>query len=150
MTWWWTALALPAALTHFALWALLLIFGVKTYRSCKLESLPWLGIYIVASIGVEVVWSAPGLSDSTYMDQGFTFPLQALAGFMSGSARLALAILLLADFLFLLSRAGTSIEGALEERLVKVRERSATWGIIMLLLMLAKAGLGVILFLQFP
>ena len=37
---------------------------------------------------------------------------------------------------------------ALENRLLKVRGRSATWGIIMLILMLAKAGLGVTFFLR--
>jgi len=144
MTGWWSELALlPAALPRLAIWVLLLIFGIKTYRSCKLESLPWLGIYIVASAGVGVLWT--GVEHGT--EWGRTWALQYLGWFLSGSARLVVAILLLSDLQFVLSQAGAAMEGRFLSNLARVRERSTTWGIVMLVLLLLKAALGMTLYL---
>ena len=129
------------------MWVLLLIFGIKTYRSCKLESLPWLGIYIVASAGVGVVWIGTELGDSTSMERGLPLALQYLGVFLSGSASLVVAILLLSDLQFVLSQAGIPVEGRFLSKLAKVRERSTTWGIVMLALLLLKAALGMGLYL---
>ena len=149
MTGWWSELALllPAAFPNIAIWLLVLIFGIKAYRSCKLESLPWLGIYIVASAGVGVLWIGTGLGHSTSMEGGSTMALQYLGWFLSGSARLVVAILLLSDLQFVLSQAGIPVEGRFLNKLAKVRERSTTWGIVMLAPVLLKAALGMSLYL---
>lgn len=148
MTGWWSELALlPAALPGLAIWVLLLIFGIKTYRSCKLESLPWLGIHIVASAGVGIVWFGTELGHGTSMERGLPSALPYLGVFLLGSARLVVAILLLSDLQFVLSQAGIAVEGRFLNKLAKVRERSTTWGLVMLVLLLLKAALGITLYL---
>ena len=52
-------LAVLAWAPTLALCALLLIFGIKTSRSCKLESLRWLGVYIFGSAVLS--WASPAV-----------------------------------------------------------------------------------------
>ena len=70
-----------------------------------------------------------------------------LGWFLFGSARLVVAILLLSDLQFVLSQAGIPVEGRFLNKLARVRERSTTWGIVMLVLLLLKAALGMGLYL---
>ncbi len=118
-----------ALLPRLALWVLLLIVGVEAYRRYELVSLPWLALYIVASFGVEVVWKALDVHDILW------------AAFLHDATRLVLAILVLSDVLFVLSKANIAVEGRLWNKLIRVRERSTTWGIVMLILLLSSAAL---------
>lgn len=63
------------------------------------------------------------------------------AVFLHDAARLVVAVLILSDVLFVLSKANIAIEGRLWDKLTKVRERSTTWGMVMLILLLSSAAL---------
>ena len=63
------------------------------------------------------------------------------AVFLHDAARLVLAILVLSDVLFVLSKANIAVEGRLWDKLTRVRERSTTWGMVMLILLLSSAAL---------
>lgn len=116
---------------RLALWVLLLLVGVEAHRRYKLASLPWLALYIVASYGVEVVWEALGAHGILWV-------------FLHDAARLLLAILILSDVLFVLSKANIAWEGRLWDKLIRVREHSTTWGIVMLILLLSSAALALV------
>ena len=140
-------------------WALLLFFGIKTYRSCRLDSLPWLGIYIIASFGVSLV--SPSLTGQAIDSMAMGFPpfgwtlgefhvtLAYGRAFFSNSAQLVLAILILSDIAFLLSKAGVAVEWGFLNRLIRVRERSTAWGLVMLIPLLLEPGLSLMLYLYY-
>ena len=149
-----------------ALWVLLLIFGIKTSRGCKLESLPWLGVYIISTVGLALAWPVlmaqvvSSIQEAIQYRQGEGDPFGLTLGelqvtlaycgtFFSNSARLVLGTLILADIAFLLSKAGAAMEGKFLNSLLRVRECSNTWGIVMLILLLSKAALGMMLYLYY-
>lgn len=146
-------------LPALVLWTLLLIFGVKTYRSCRLDSLPWLGIYFLVSFGSS--FGSPLLTgqaiDSMAMDVplfGWTLgelqvTLIHVRTFLWSSARLVLVVLVLSDIAFLLSKAGVAVEWGVLNRLIRVRERSTAWGLVMLIPLLLEPALSLVLYLYY-
>ncbi len=143
-------LAVLAWAPTLVLCALLLIFGIRMSRSCKLESLRWLGVYIFGS-GV-LAWASPAvrlgveLSDLDRVPGGWTAAtffvfLSYCGAFLSNLAGLVLGILILSDILFLLSKSGVAIKGGLLNWLLKVRDGSLIWGSAIVILLLAKLGL---------
>lgn len=141
-------LAVLAWAPTLVLCALLLIFGHKTSRSCKLQSLPWLGVYVFLSVVLSLSW--PVLSrhaiDSMGMERvpfgwsvaAFAVLLHYCGAFLSNLAGLVLGILILADMLFLLSKSGVAVEGGLLNRLMRLREWSTILGGAIVVLLLSK------------
>ena len=133
--------------------ALLLIFGIKTSRSCKLESLRWLGVYIFGSAVLS--WASPAVrlgAEIAGMDRvpsGWTVAtffvfLSYCGAFLSNLGGLVLGILILSDILFLLSKSGVAIEGGLLNRLLRVRDGSIIWGSVIVVLLFAKLAVTLI------
>lgn len=141
----------------FVLCALLLTFGIRTRESCKLESLPWLGVYVLGSVVLSLSW--PVLISQAIDPMGmegapfgwsvaaFAVLLHYCGAFLSNLAGLALGLLILSDLVFLLSKSGVAVEGGLLNRLIRVRERGTTWGTVMSILLFSKLALVVILYL---
>ena len=145
--------------------ALLLIFAIKTSRSCKLESLPWLGVYVFLSVVLSLVWPVliRQAIDSMGMGMGmgmepvpfgwtvaaFAVLLHYLGAFFSNMAGLVLGIFILSDLVFLLSKSGVAVEGRFLNRLIRVRERGTTWGTVMVLLLFSKLALALVLILLY-
>ena len=156
-------LAVLAWAPAVGLYALLLIFAIKTSRSCKLESLPWLGVYVFMSVVLSLSW--PVLTrqaiDSMGMGMGmervpfgwtvasFAVLLHYCGAFFSNMAGLVLGILILSDLVFLLSKSGVAVEGRFLNRLIRVRERGTTWGTVMVLLLFSKLALALVLILLY-
>ena len=69
--------------------------------------------------------------------------------FFSNSAGLVLATLILSDIAFLLSKAGVAVEWGFLNRLIRVRERSATRGLVMLITLLLEPALSLVLYLYY-
>ena len=130
--------------------ALLLIFGIKTSRSCKLQSLPWLGVYVFLSVVLSLSWPVlvRHAIDSVGMERvpfgwsvsTFAVLLHYCGAFLSNLAGLVLGILILADMLFLLSKSGVAVEGGLLNGIMRVRELSTFLGCAIVLLLLSKLG----------
>ena len=141
----------------FLLCALLLIFGIKTSRSCKLESLPWLGVYVFGSVVLSLTWPVlirQGVDGMGMEGAPFGWTVGALVvllhycgAFLSNSAGLVLGLLILSDLVFLLSKSGVAVEGGLLNRLIRVRERGTTWGTVMSILLFSKLAVVLLLYL---
>ena len=155
-------LGIVAVLAWFpilVLCALLLIFGIKTSRSCKLQSLPWLGVYVFGSVVLSLSWPVliRQAIDSMSMERvpfgwtvaSFAVLLHYGGAFLSNLAGLALGILILSDLVFLLSKSGVAAEGRFLNRLIRVREHGTTWGTVMGLLLLSKLALALVLILLY-
>lgn len=143
-------LAVLAWAPTLGLCALLLIFGIRMSRSCKLESLRWLGVYIFGSAVLS--WSSPAVrlgAEISGMDRvpgGWTAAtffvfLSYCGAFLSNLAGLVLGILILSDILFLLSKSGVAIKGGLLNRLLRVRDGSMVWGSAIVILLFGKLAL---------
>ena len=144
-------LAVLAWAPTLGLCALLLIFGIKTSGSCKLESLPWLGVYVFGSVVLSLSWPVliRQAIDSMGMERipfGWTVAAFAVllhygGAFLSNLAGLVLGILILSDMLFLLSKSGVAVKGGFLNRLMGVREGSIIWGSAIVILLLSKLAL---------
>ena len=140
----------------FLLCALLLIFGIRTSRSCKLQSLPWLGVYVFGSVVLSLSWPVliRQAIDSMSMERvpfgwtvaSFAVLLHYGGAFLSNLAGLALGILILSDMLFLLSKSGVAVKGGLLNRILRAREWSTILGIGIVALLLSKLVVGSILY----
>lgn len=127
-----------------------MIFGHKTSRSCKLQSLPWLGVYVFLSVVLSLSWPVlvRHAIDSVGMERvpfgwsvsTFAVLLHYGGAFLSNLAGLVLGILILADMLFLLSKSGVAVEGGLLNGIMKVREWSTILGVAIVVLLLSKLG----------
>ena len=132
--------------------ALLLIFGHKTSRSCKLKSLPWLGVYIFGSVVLSLAWPVMirQAIDSMSLERvpfgwtvaAFAVLLHYCNAFLSNLAGLVLGILILSDMLFLLSKSGVPAKGGLLNRIMRVREWSTILGIVIVILLFSKLAIG--------
>lgn len=131
------------------LYALLLIFAIKTSRSCKLESLPWLAVYVLGSVVLSWTWpllmrqAIDNMAMAERVPFGWTVGAFAVlldysGAFLSNLARLSLGILILSDLLFLLSKSGVAVKGGLLNRILRVRDGSIIWGSAIVVLLLAK------------
>ena len=69
--------------------------------------------------------------------------------FMGALARLALVLLVMSDVAFLLSKAGVKVEGRFLSRLLRLRERSTAWGIVMVALMFLRSAIFLLLYLYY-
>ena len=148
--------AVLAWVPTLVLCALLLIFGIKTSRSCKLQSLPWLGVYVFGSVVLSLSWPVliRQAIDSMSMERvpfgwtvaSFAVLLHYGGAFLSNLAGLALGILILSDMLFLLSKSGVAVKGGLLNRILRAREWSTILGIGIVALLLSKLVVGSILY----
>ena len=97
-------------ISRLALWSLILASGIWIYRKFKLNSLPWLGAYLVLSVTLSFATSVISIpiAESTIAQR---FPPGwhpfAILGywnrFITDLTQLMLGILILSDILFLLS-----------------------------------------------
>ena len=140
----------------FVLCALLLTFGIKTSRSCKLKSLTWLGVYVFGSVVLSLSWPVliRQAIDGMGMERvpvgwtvaAFAVLVHYVGAFLSNMAGLVLGILILSDMLFLLSKAGVAVKGGLLNRILSAREWSTILGIGIVVLLFSKLTLGSILY----
>ena len=139
------------------LYALLLIFAIKTSRSCKLESLPWLAVYVLGSVVLSLTWpllmrqAIDNMAMAERVPFGWTVAAFAVllgygGAFLSNLAGLVLGILILSDMLFLLSKSGVAVKGGLLNRILKAREWSTILGIGIIALLFSRLALGLILY----
>ena len=144
-------------------WGLIVAFGVWTYRRIDLRSLPWVGAYL-AYLGLVGAVLRPIMSPIMEqvvegMDLGhvpFGWSLGEFMQiwnhggmFMGALARLALVLLVMSDVAFLLSKAGVKVEGRFLSRLLRLRERSTAWGIVMVALMFLGSAIFLLLYLYY-
>ena len=146
--------AILAVASQLALWGLLLAFGIWAYRKLKLRSLPWLGVYLALSVVLS--FGTPILkmhifdaAASRHAADPFGWSLGQFAatwtyleGFGVHLVKVIVAVLVLADIAFLLSKAGVDVEGKFLSRLLALREKTVPLGIAMIVLMVLGPGVG--------
>lgn len=142
-------------ISRLALWSLILASGIWIYRKFKLNSLPWLGAYLVLSVALSFAGSMiPTPIAERIIAQRFPpgwHPVQffAISGywnhFITNLTQLMLGILILSDILFLLSKAGIKVEGTFWNTFLAVRERSTTLGIAMIVIMVCGPAISLLL-----
>ncbi len=133
--------------SKLALVILILSFSIWTYRRLKLRSLPWVGVYLIVPLilPISVAWMTGPVMDSM-VSRGISPLGMSMGGFTSAWRQwhifirtlidLILIVLVLSDIAFLLSKAGVEVEGKLLSKLLSVRERSTSFGIVITALML--------------
>ena len=154
-----TYLALLTLAAKLALWILLLVFGIQTYRKFELWSLRWLAIYLVLSVPLGFMGALMMRQTIDSMNservlfgwtQGqFVGVWENWEALVSEVSLLILGVLLLSDIASLLLKAGAEIEGKLLSRLLVIHDRNTAWGISMLILMLSSPGITVALYLHY-
>jgi len=153
-------LGMLSYISYVALWTLVLVFGIWTYRRLKLRSLPWLGAYAVLSLVLgcfkpmitrQVV---DGMVSQYVPPFGWSFG-QFMAtwhyadSFIAGVTKLLLGILILSDIAFLLSKVGVEVEGSFLNRFLAMRERSISLGIAMIVFMLSGPAITLALYIHY-
>lgn len=141
-----------SSISWLALWSLILASGIWIYRKFKLNSLPWLGAYLVLSVALSFVTSMPPTPIAEHIAVQGPLPGWhpfALSGywdhFITNLTQLMLGILILSDILFLLSKAGIKVEGTFWNTFLAVRERSTTLGVAMIITMVCGPAISLLL-----
>ncbi len=144
-----------SSISRLALWSLILVSGIWIHRKFKLNSLPWLGAYLVLSVTLSFVTSVIPIpiAESTAAQRSPPgwHPAQFFAiwgywdRFITDLTQLMLGILILSDILFLLSKAGIKVEGTFWNTFLAVRERSTILGIAMIIIMVSGPAISLLL-----
>ena len=142
---------------------LLLLRGTGKYREFEMRSLPWLGVYLIMATALGL--SAPSMTklllDALFAVDGHSFdPLgtqpgpfvwtpgefmmvwSLLQSTMTSLVTLVVGGLVVADVVFLLKKTGSDIDRTVWSRLLPMRDSSAAWGIVMLLLAFSAPTVG--------
>ena len=124
------------------LWSVLAAFGVWVYRRVALSSLPWLGVYLLLTLPPLSLGNAWVLQQtvtvktlpfgwSNAMSKGeFVAQLMLWNNLIGTIIKIAIAIMLLSDMVFLLSQAGVQPDKKAVRMLLLAREFSTPLGLI--------------------
>lgn len=134
------SLAIAVLLPKIALWGLLAAFAGWVYHRIDLRSTRWLGVYLLLYAPLSLflpLWHRRLIderAESGALPFGWSFGalvylLAAGRNLIEGLIHLLLALLILADVVFLLRRAGIATEWRPARLLLGVRRHSASLGL---------------------